>query len=423
MSKARLVITAVVLEGRPAGQVCTQCGISKSWVYELLARYREEGDAAFEPRSRRPLTCPIATPPGIVDMIVRLRKELTEAGLDAGPATLVWHLKHHHQTRVSVATVARILTREGLITPTPKKRPKAPTSVSKPKCRTRHGNRTSPTIASPTAPTSKSSPGSTTTPATPCTALHRPHSSHCEDRPCDLPPHCPRTRPSRLHADRQRHGPTPSDSPAGRGGRTALESELARCTSAEKLTTQPPHDLRQGRAIPADAQEMATQPTPSTTQRRRTTDPHRPLRRRVQQPTPTQLTATPRNTSSDLPGPPQAIPSAERSRDNHNRVRHDRIDKDASSPCASTQKLHHIGMGRTLAEPPSSCSSTTSTSASSTPPSANYSENSPSTPPATTNQQAKTATHNGTKNKHRPTSEGSACPGSLERSHGVRGGT
>ena len=48
MSKARLVITAVVLEGRPATEVCTQYGISKSWLYELLARYRKEGDAAFE---------------------------------------------------------------------------------------------------------------------------------------------------------------------------------------------------------------------------------------------------------------------------------------------------------------------------------------------------------------------------------------
>lgn len=47
-----------------------QYGISKSWLYELLARYRAEG-AAFEPRSRRPLTSPTATP-DIIDTIVRL---------------------------------------------------------------------------------------------------------------------------------------------------------------------------------------------------------------------------------------------------------------------------------------------------------------------------------------------------------------
>ena len=53
-----------------------------------------------------------------------LRKQLSQAGLDAAPATLAWHL-HHHGTSVSVATVARILIREGLISPAPKKRRKA----------------------------------------------------------------------------------------------------------------------------------------------------------------------------------------------------------------------------------------------------------------------------------------------------------
>lgn len=55
---------------------------------------------------------------------MRLRKELTEAGLDAGPQTIAWHLEHHHQVRVSVATISRQLTRAGLVVPTPKKKPK-----------------------------------------------------------------------------------------------------------------------------------------------------------------------------------------------------------------------------------------------------------------------------------------------------------
>ena len=28
------------------------CGVSRGWVYKLLARYDTEGNAAFEPRSR-----------------------------------------------------------------------------------------------------------------------------------------------------------------------------------------------------------------------------------------------------------------------------------------------------------------------------------------------------------------------------------
>jgi hypothetical protein len=68
-----------------------------------MARYRAEGEAAFEPRSRAPKTSPDATPPATVDLVLRLRKELTEAGHDAGAETLLWHLQHHHQTTLSRA--------------------------------------------------------------------------------------------------------------------------------------------------------------------------------------------------------------------------------------------------------------------------------------------------------------------------------
>mgnify|MGYP006373290755 CR=1 FL=1 len=48
------VPTAILIEGRTVAEVIAASGVSKSWTYELLARYRTEGDAAFEPRSRRP---------------------------------------------------------------------------------------------------------------------------------------------------------------------------------------------------------------------------------------------------------------------------------------------------------------------------------------------------------------------------------
>jgi transposase InsO family protein len=125
MSRARLVITAVVVENRPVAQVADAYGVHRAWVYKLLARYRAEGEAAFEPRSRRPKRSPNATPLERVELVLRLRKELAEQGLDAGPQTLIWHLGHHHDVRLSAATVHRILTRHGLVTPEPKKRPKA----------------------------------------------------------------------------------------------------------------------------------------------------------------------------------------------------------------------------------------------------------------------------------------------------------
>jgi transposase InsO family protein len=125
MSKARLVITAVVTERRQPSEVAAAYGVSRSWIYELLARYRAEGQAAFEPRSRRPKTSPRAIPDTAVALITELRKDLAGQGLDAGPDTIAWHLEHHHQLRVSPATISRYLARAGLVTPQPAKRPKS----------------------------------------------------------------------------------------------------------------------------------------------------------------------------------------------------------------------------------------------------------------------------------------------------------
>jgi transposase InsO family protein len=125
MSKARLVITAVTVENRSVSEVARTYGVARSWVYALLARYRGEGQAAFEPRSRRPKTAPTAISQDTVELIIGLRKELSGQGLDAGPHTIAWHLEHHHRVKVSAATISRYLTRRGLVTPEPKKRPKS----------------------------------------------------------------------------------------------------------------------------------------------------------------------------------------------------------------------------------------------------------------------------------------------------------
>ena len=172
MSKARLIITAVVVEGRSQREVARAYGINQSWVSRLVARYRAEGEAAFEPRSRRPKTSPTAIPPATVTLITELRGKLTTAGLDAGPDTIASHLAHHHAAHVSVATISRYLTRLGLVTPQPTKRPRPPTSGSRQSWRTNAGRPTAPTTRSPALPrhllvTPRSSPGWTTTAATP----------------------------------------------------------------------------------------------------------------------------------------------------------------------------------------------------------------------------------------------------------------
>lgn len=125
MSKARLVITAVVIEGRTQAEVAREYGVSKGWVSKLVARYRAEGEAAFEPRSRRPHRSPTAIAAETVALIVELRTRLTAEGLDAGCDTIGWHLEHDHGIEVSTSSIHRHLRAAGLIEPEPNKRPKS----------------------------------------------------------------------------------------------------------------------------------------------------------------------------------------------------------------------------------------------------------------------------------------------------------
>jgi transposase InsO family protein len=125
MSMARVVITAVVVEGRSKSEVARDYGVSRRWVQKLVARYLREGAAAFEPHSRRPHSNPKRIPVEVEDAIVALRKQLTEAGHDAGAETIAWKLRHETGAAPSVATIWRVLSRRGFVLPQPHKRPRS----------------------------------------------------------------------------------------------------------------------------------------------------------------------------------------------------------------------------------------------------------------------------------------------------------
>ena len=52
MSVGRYMVDAVLVEGRSPAELAAQHGLSRSWIYQLVARFREGGYAALEPRSR-----------------------------------------------------------------------------------------------------------------------------------------------------------------------------------------------------------------------------------------------------------------------------------------------------------------------------------------------------------------------------------
>ena len=114
-----------MVEGLSQAEAARRYGVSKGFVSKLLARWRAEGDAAFEPRSRRPRTSPSALDGEVVARIVNLRLELEEAGLDAGAHTIAWHLHERHGLVVSISTIRRRLIAAGLIEPEPRKRPRS----------------------------------------------------------------------------------------------------------------------------------------------------------------------------------------------------------------------------------------------------------------------------------------------------------
>lgn len=124
MDKAWYLIQAHLVEGVPVAELAAAHGVHRSWIYKMLARYRAEGRAGLEPRSRRPRSTPGSIPAELEDEIVRLRKQLSEEGLDAGAATIHWHLTRRHRGPVpSTSTIWRTLKRRGFITPQPRKRP------------------------------------------------------------------------------------------------------------------------------------------------------------------------------------------------------------------------------------------------------------------------------------------------------------
>jgi transposase InsO family protein len=347
-SKARLVITALFVDHQTPAEVAARYGIHRAWVYKLKARYEAEGDAALEPRSRRPKTSPAAVTPDLVDLIVRLRKELTEAGLDAGPETIAWHLAHHHGHQISRATISRTLTRQGLVTPDPRKRPRSSYirfEAAMPN-ETWQSDFTHYRLATGTDVEIISWLDD-------CTryALH-------------VSAHTRITTPIVKVTFREtaaQHGvpaSTLTDNgmvytvrfAGGRGGRNAFEQELHDRHVVQK-NSRPGHPTTCGKAERFQQtmkKWLAAQPEqPETIEQlqtlldrfRTTYNHHRPHRSLPHRATPATLYDT----------MPKAVPGEVTDPATHDRIRHDTVDKAGSVTLRYRSRLHHIGIGRTHA--------------------------------------------------------------------------
>ena len=124
MAKYEILIKAVTVQHLSYGEVAARYGVSKTLVHKLHHRWLTEGDAAFEPLSRRPRTTPNRTAVPTRERVIALRDELIGNGMDAGADTIAEHLAREG-IHLSRTTIWRILTAEGKVIPQPQKRPRS----------------------------------------------------------------------------------------------------------------------------------------------------------------------------------------------------------------------------------------------------------------------------------------------------------
>jgi transposase InsO family protein len=105
-------VEAAMRPGRRMAPLCRQYGISRETGYKWLNRFRRQGPAGLEERSRRPKSVPLATAEDLVFSILEARERKPRWG----PKKLFVVLEREYgAVTPSVATIARVLRRFGLI--------------------------------------------------------------------------------------------------------------------------------------------------------------------------------------------------------------------------------------------------------------------------------------------------------------------
>ncbi len=341
---ARYLVEAHVLEGRPVSELAAAHGVHRSWIYKLLARYRDGGyealAAALETaavlqardsaggRSRR--SCELRQP-------AACRRPRCRRGDDRLPP------RQSTEDVPSLSTIWRILKREGSIVPQPQKRPRSSlirfqaelpnemwqadiTALAAGRRRARRDpqpdRRPLPPVPRPPWPTRRPKP------RTSWTVFHKAAELH--------------GLPASLLCD---NGAVFTATSRQRQGAAAVRARAAR-GRLQELKALPPADLRQGRAPAPDAEALPGCPgarSETLTELQGQLDrfvhyyndvrPHRALDGR----TPLQAY------SARVKAKPAARRHSPRT---HFRVREDKVDAYGKVSLRYESKLYNIGLGR-----------------------------------------------------------------------------
>ena len=110
----RLRFVARLLEGEAMTDVCLEFGISRKTGYKILARYNDEGPAALNDRSRRPVRYANQLPPQIEGLIVSLKTGKPHWGARKIRELLIRRLPGDLRVPAQ-STIHAVLDRHGLV--------------------------------------------------------------------------------------------------------------------------------------------------------------------------------------------------------------------------------------------------------------------------------------------------------------------
>jgi transposase InsO family protein len=119
------MLVATLPDDANMSEWCRRLVISRETAYKWRRRFRAEGPDGLVDRSRAPKQPHGRSDPALEDLVVAIRKELHEQGLDHGPASVRDRLVAERGVVLADATVYRILVRRGQVNPQPEKRPRA----------------------------------------------------------------------------------------------------------------------------------------------------------------------------------------------------------------------------------------------------------------------------------------------------------
>lgn len=120
----RLDAVRAVLSGAEVTEVAAQVGVHRSTVHRWVARYMTHQLGGLADRSHRPVSCPHQVSPSVEALVAEMRREHPRWGAKRIRMELV-RRPREGVTIPAVRTLVRILHRQGLSHPRPRKKPKS----------------------------------------------------------------------------------------------------------------------------------------------------------------------------------------------------------------------------------------------------------------------------------------------------------